>query len=146
MKGKTLAITGALTLALLAPAGASVAAPADRHPSPLGGVLNIFGDHDNNKDKRKNKHDNPFGRKHVKRFVISATIRAINPDDRTVRVGHGHEGGDTRVVQIADDAVIWRDGDKAKFSDLEKGDHVRMVGDKKSGSYKYVAHRVRATS
>src|SRR5690349_19030169 len=101
MKGKTLAITGALTLALLAPAAASVAAPADRHPSPLGGVLNIFGDHDNN------KHNNPFGRNHVKRFVISATIRAINPDDRTVRVGHGHEGGDTRVVRIADDAVIW---------------------------------------
>lgn len=140
MTGKTLAITGALTLALLAPAGAAVAAPADRHPSPLGGVLNIFGDNDNHKNNR-------FGDKRAKHFVISATIRAINPDDRTVRVGHGHEGGDTRVVKIADDAVIWRDGDKAKFSDLEKGDHVRMVGEKKkNGSYKYVAYRVRAVS
>ena len=137
MKGKTLAITGALTLSLLVPAGAAVAAPADRHPGPLGGVLNIFGDRDNN--RRDNKH--------VKRFVISATIRAINPDDRTVRVGHGHEGGDTRVVRIADDAVIYRDGDKAKFADLEKGDHVRMVGEKKkNGSYKYIAYRVRAVS
>src|SRR5689334_8096191 len=118
MKGKTLAITGALTLSLLVPAGAAIAAPADHHPSPLGGILNVFGDRDN-KDRKHD--DNRFGNKHVKRFVISATIRAINPDDRTVRVGHGHEGGDTRVVRIDDDAVIWRDGDKAKFGDLEKG-------------------------
>jgi len=142
MNGKTLAITGALTLSLLVPAGAAVAAPADDHPGPLGGVLNIFGDHENKKGKKK--HEHPFGRKHVKRFVISATIRGINPDDRTIRVGHGHEGGDTRVVWVDDDAVIWRDGDRAKFGDLEKGDHVRMTGEKQGK--KLVATRVRAES
>jgi hypothetical protein len=144
MKGKTLAITGALTLSLLVPAGAAVAAPTDGHPGPLGGVLNIFGDHDGKKNRKHDKDEHPFGRKHVKRFVISATIRGINPDDRTVRVGHGHEGGDSRVVWVDDDATIWRDGDKAKFGDLEKGDHVRMTGEKKNG--KLVATRVRAVS
>src|SRR4051794_25860476 len=140
MNGKTLAITGALTLSLLVPAGAAVAAPTDDHPGPLGGILNVFGDHG-----KKHKHDdNRFGNKHVKRFVISATIRGINPDDRTIRVGHGHEGGDSRVVWVDDGAVIWRDGDKAKFGDLEKGDHVRLTGEKKNG--KYVATRVRAVS
>ena len=144
MKGKTLAITGALTLSLLVPAGAAVAAPTDDHPG-LGGILNIFGDHDGKKKHKNKKHDdNRFNRKHVNRFVVSATIRGINPDDRTVRVGHGKSGGDTRVIWVDDDATIWRDGDRAKFGDLEKGDHVRMTGEKKNG--KWTATRVRATS
>jgi Cu/Ag efflux protein CusF len=143
MKAKTLVITGALTLSLLVPAGAAVAAPADHHPGPLGGVLNIFGDHDR-RDGKNGEHDNRFGRKHVKRFVISATIRSVDTDDRTITVGHGHEGGDTRKVKVDDDAMIWRDGDRANLRDLEKGDHVRMTGEKKDG--KWVATRIRAVS
>jgi hypothetical protein len=142
MNGKTLALTGALTLSLLVPAGAAVAAPADDHPGPLGGILNVFGDHDRKDRKKHDDNGFHFGRNHDKRFVVSGTIRGINPDDRTVRVGHGKRGGDSRVIWVDDDAKIWRNGDRAKFGDLKKGDHVRMTGTKKHG--KWVATRVRA--
>lgn len=141
MTGKTLAITGALTLSLLVPAGAAVAATTDDHPGPVGRVLNVFGDHDRKDDQ--GRFSGLFSRKDVHRFVISGTIRSVDTDDRTITIGHG-ERRKTRTVKVAADAAIWRDRDRAKLGDLEQGDHVRMTGEKKNG--RYVATRVRAVS
>lgn len=147
MNAKHLAIAGALTLGLLAPAGAAVAAPTDDRPGgPLGGVLNLFGDHDRKKDKDKRKNDRKDDNRNKKRsyFVYSGTIRSIDTDDRTITVGHGKRGGDTKKIRVDDDANITRDRDDANLRDLRKGDHVRIVGEKKDG--RWTATRIRAVS
>jgi Cu/Ag efflux protein CusF len=145
MNAKSLAIAGALTLGLLAPAGTAIAATTNDHPSPLGGVLGIVGGHDRNGDNQDHdSNDQRFGRKHVSMFVLSSTIRSVNTDTRTITVGHAKRGGDTERIHVAKDAKIWRDGHEANLRDLKNGDHVRMAGEKKDG--KRTATRVRAVS
>jgi hypothetical protein len=135
MNGKTLLITGALTLGLLAPAGAAVAADRD-DDGPLGGVLGGIlnrGDHDR-KDKKDDRKDR---RKHVSTFKFTGEIRDVDTSDREIVVGTGDH---RRRVHVNDDTKIWLDGDRAKLRDLEHGDDVRITGEKRNG--KFVAERV----
>lgn len=133
MNGKTLVITGALTLGLLAPAGAAVAADRD-DDGPLGGVLGRIidrTDRDDRKDERKAKN------KRVSTFKITGEIRDVDTGDREIIVGTGDH---RRRVHVSGDAKIWRDGDRAKLRDLERGDDVRVSGEKRNG--KLVAERI----
>ena len=135
MNGKTLLITGALTLGLLAPAGAAVAADHD-DDGPLGGVLGGIlnrGDHDRH-DKKDDRKDR---RKHVSTFKITGEIRDVDTSDREIIVGTGDH---RRRVHVNDDTKIWRDGDRAKLRELERGDDVRISGERRNG--KLVAERV----
>ncbi len=135
MNGKTLAITGALTLGLLAPAGAAVAADRD-DDGPLGGVLGgILNRGDN--DRKDKKDDRRDPRRHVSTFKISGEIRSVDTDDREITVDTGDH---RRTVRVAEDARITRDGDRARLRDLERGDDVRIAGEKRNG--KLVAERV----
>src|SRR5882672_371801 len=121
MNAKTLAITGALTLGLLAPAGTAVAASTDDHPNPLGGVLNIFGGHDGN-DRKDGRNDR---RKHVSTFKITSVVHSVDTDDRTITVGSADH---RRTVKVAADAKIWRNGHRARLRNLNKGDDVKLWG------------------
>ncbi|HUR73704.1 MAG TPA: DUF5666 domain-containing protein [Sporichthya sp.] len=136
MNGKTLVITGALTLGLLAPAGAAVAATNDDHPSPLGGVLGIFGDHDR-RDHRDHKDERDARDRHVRTFKITGEIRSVDTGDREIIVGTGDH---RRRVHVDGETKIWRDGDRARLRDLERGDDVRISGEKRHGHL--VAERI----
>lgn len=139
MNGKTLAITGALMLGLLAPAGAAVAVDRD-DDGPLGGVLGGIldrGDNDRKDKKKERKDDRKDRRKHVSTFKVSGEIRDVDTSDREIIVGTGDH---RRRVHVNDDTKIWRDGDRARLRDLERGDDVRITGEKRNG--KLVAERV----
>lgn len=145
MNGKTLfpvlscpvrlAITGALTLGLLAPAGTAIAATTDDHRPGLGSLLGIFGDRDDRKEKRKDRREDR--RKRVSTFKISGEIRSVDTADREITIG---TGDNRRTVRVAVDAKIWRDGDRARLRDLERGDDARISGEKRNG--KLVAERI----
>jgi hypothetical protein len=141
MNGKTLAITGALTLGLLAPAGTALAATTD-DDAPLGGVLGIFdrGDRDD-RDRRGDWDDRKKNRKddwrNTSTFRLSGEIRSIDTDDREIRVDLGDRN---RTVRVDEDAKIWRDGERARLRDLERGDDVRIAGEKRDG--RWVAERI----
>ena len=135
MNGKTLAITGALTLGLLAPAGTAVAATADDDRPVLGGLLGIF-DRDDDND-RKDRKDRKKERRNSSTFRFVGEIRSFDRDDREIRVDLGDKN---RTVKVARDAKIWREGDRVKFRDLERGDDVRIWGEKRNG--RWVAERI----
>lgn len=133
MNGKTLAITGALALGLLAPAGTAIAATAD-DDRPLGGVLGIFdrGDRDGRDrwdDRRENRKKDW---RSTSTFRLTGEIRSIDTDARTLRVDLGEK---TRRVRVDEDAKIWRDGEKAGLRDLQRGDDVRVAGEKRNGRW-----------
>lgn len=134
MNGKTLAITGVLTLGLLAPAGTAIAATTD-NDGPLGGVLGglLGGNDDNDNRKEKRKKD----RRNVTDFRFSGEIRSFDRDDREIKVDLGDKN---RWVRVAKGAKIWRDGDRATFRELRRGDDVRVSGEKRNG--RWVADRV----
>jgi len=126
MNGKTLALTGALTLGLLAPAGAAIAASADDDNPRLGGLLGIFDRDDDDRERRN-----------VNTFRLTGELRSIDRDDREIRVDLGERN---RTLRVAKDAKIWRDGERARLRDLERGDDVRIAGEKRNG--RWVAERI----
>ena len=126
MNGKTLALTGALTLGLLVPAGAAIAATADDDNPRLGGLLGIF---DRNDDDRE--------RRDVSTFRLKGELRSVDRDDREIKVDLGDRN---RTLRVAKDAKIWRDGDRVKVRELERGDEVRISGEKRNG--RWVAERI----
>ncbi len=135
MNGKTLVISGVLTLGLLAPVAPAVAAPTDNGPG-LGGLIgNLFDrdDHKKNKKDRKKKSD----RRNVSYFRIDGEIRSIDRADRKIVVDLGKRN---RAVHVAKDAKIWRDGDRVNLRDLRRDDDVRITGEKRNG--RYVAKRI----
>jgi hypothetical protein len=136
MNGKTLAIAGALTLGLLAPAGTAIAATADDDGPLGGGVLGIFdrGDRDDRDDRKENRKRDW---RNTSTFRLTGEIRSIDTDDREIRVDLGDKN---RTVRVDEDAKIWRDGERARLRDLERGDDVRIAGEKRNG--RWVAERI----
>ena len=138
MNGKTLVITGALTLGLLAPAGTAFAATTG-DDGPLGGVLDIFdrGDRDDRRDWDDRKKNRKKDWRKTSTFRLTGELRSIDTDDRELRVDVGDK---TRTVRVDEDAKIWRDGERARLRDLERGDDVRIAGEKRNG--RWVAERI----
>lgn len=141
MNGKTLAITGALTLGLLAPAGTAIAANTD-DDGPLAGVLSIVDRDDRDgRDRWERWDERRKNRKHDWRrtstFRLIGEIRSVDTQDREIRVDLGDRN---RTVRVAEDARIWRDGKRAQLRDLERGDDVRIAGEKRNG--RWVAERI----
>ncbi len=135
MNGKTLAITGALTLGLLAPAGTAIAATTDDDNPGLGGLLGIFDrdDDDNDRSDRKERRE----RRNAGTFRLNGDLRSVDRDDREITVDLGNRN---RTVKVAKDAKIWRDGDRVRLRNLERGDEVRVSGEKRNG--RWVAERI----
>ncbi|WP_019877243.1 hypothetical protein [Sporichthya polymorpha] len=137
MNGKTLVISGVLTLGLLAPVAPAVAAPTDNGPG-IGGLLGNLFDRDDRDDRKKNKKDRKKSDRHnVSYFRIDGEIRSIDRADRKIVVDLGKRN---RAVHVAKDAKIWRDGDRVNLRDLRRDDDVRITGEKRNG--RYVAKRI----
>ncbi|GAA0622863.1 hypothetical protein GCM10009547_27310 [Sporichthya brevicatena] len=138
MNGKTLLISGVLTLGLLAPAAPAVAAPADGGPG-LGGLIGNLFDRDDHKKHKKHQKDRKkkSDRRNVSYFRIDGEIRSVDRADRKIVVDLGKRN---RTVHVAKDAKIWRDGDRVNLRDLRRGDDVKVSGEKRNG--RYVAKRI----